>query len=63
MPSSVTLEMGDIVFVLKQKQNNTGKQVCLIRTEKNTYVWLYASHLLDKNGDRMGRFQCFFSKG
>jgi hypothetical protein len=54
---TITIEMGDIVDVLKQKQNNTGKDVCLIRTDNNTYAWLYAFHLLDENGDRLGNFR------
>ena len=53
-PRTVTIQLGDIVSVLDCKENNTGKKVCLVRTKHNTYAWLYAFHILDENGERMG---------
>lgn len=56
-PREITIEMGDTLSVLEQKKNNTGKDVCLVRTESDTYCWLYAFNLLDEDGERMGRFR------
>ncbi len=53
-PRTVTIQLGDTVSVLDCKNNNTGRKVCLVRTEHNTYAWLFAFHLLDENGERMG---------
>jgi len=53
-PRTVTIHMGDTVDVLMRKTNNTGKEVCLVRTQDNTYCWLYAFHLYDKDGERIG---------
>ena len=53
-PRTVTIQLGDIVYILDCKENNTKKKACLVRTEDNTYAWLYAFHILDENGDRMG---------
>jgi hypothetical protein len=56
-PREITIEMGDTLSVLEQKKNNTEKDVCLVRTESDTYCWLYEFHLLDEDGERMGRFR------
>jgi len=53
-PRTVTIQLGDVVSVLECKQNNTKNKACLVRTKNNTYAWLYAFHLLDENGNRMG---------
>ena len=52
-PRTVTIQMGDTVDVLNCKENNTRKEVCLVRTEDDTYCWLYAFHLTDEDGDRI----------
>ncbi|MDY6904662.1 MAG: hypothetical protein SWH61_08245 [Thermodesulfobacteriota bacterium] len=56
-PRTITIKMGDTLSVLEKKKNNTGREVCLVRTADNTYAWLYAFHLLDENGNRIGRFE------
>ena len=56
-PRTVTISMGDAVDVLTCKENNTGKEVCLVRTEDNTYCWLYSFHLNDEDGDRMAIYK------
>ena len=57
IPRKITIRMGDTVEVLACKKNNTGKEVCLVRTADNTYCWLYAFHLNDEDGDRMGEYR------
>ena len=53
-PRTITIQVADQVGILGCKKNNIGKQTCLVRTEHDTYAWLYAFHLCDKDGDRMG---------
>jgi len=53
----VTLHIGDMVEVLDYKTNNTGRDICLIRTFSDTYAWIYSFHLNDRNGIRMASFK------
>jgi len=53
-PRTITLQVADQVGILACKKNNSGKKTCLLRTEHDTYAWLYTFHLCDEDGDRMG---------
>jgi hypothetical protein len=53
VPRKVTIQLGDTVSILACKENNTGEEVCLVRTAQDTYAWIFSFHLLDKNGERM----------
>ena len=52
----ITLRIGDVVEVLDCKTNNTGRDICLVRTFSDTYAWIYSFHLNDQNGFRMASF-------
>lgn len=56
-PRIVTLRIGYMVEVLDWKTNNTGRDICLIRTFSDTYAWIYSFHLNDRNGFRMASFK------
>ena len=53
-PRTVTIQLGDTVDILARKENNTGKEVCLVRTQDDTYCWIYAFHFYDEDGERIG---------
>jgi hypothetical protein len=56
-PREITIQLGDTVSVLACKKNNAAKEICLVRTKDRTYAWLYAFHLTNSDGERMGRFR------
>jgi len=56
-PRDITIDMGDSVSIVEYKENNTGREVCLVRTAQGTYAWLYSFHLLDEEGERMGTYR------
>ena len=52
-PREVTIRIGDRVSVLAEAINNTPVPVFLVRTNSNTYAWLYAYHIEDRDGSRI----------
>jgi hypothetical protein len=52
-PREVTISLGDTVEVLAQAQNNTPVPVYLVRTRHNTYAWILAYHIADREGRRI----------
>lgn len=54
-PRVITIRIGDTVSVLSEVRNNSSIPVYLIRTEQNTYAWIYAYHIQDRDGNRVKR--------
>jgi len=54
-PTDITIEIDDEVSVLQETKNNSNKLVYLIRTEYDTYAWLYLYHIQDEDGERISR--------
>jgi len=54
-PTDITIEIDDEVSVLQETKNNSNKLIYLIRTEYDTYAWLYLYHIQDEDGERISR--------
>lgn len=54
-PTDITIEIDDEVSVLQETKNNSNKLVYLIRTEYDTYAWLYLYHIQDEDGEWISR--------
>ncbi len=54
----VTLKLGDQVEILSKKmETRTHYPLYLIKTQQNTYAWLYGYHLQDETGKRIASFK------
>ncbi len=56
-PRQITIQVGDRVKILSKTQNKTPEPLFLVRTAQNTYAWLYAYHVEDKDGKRVSRLR------
>ncbi len=55
-PREITIKIGDLVRVLAEGKLSSGKTVFLVRTNHDTYAWLYVHHIENEQGNRISSF-------